>query len=206
MGTRAIQAPTPEVRVPQPTLWIKWLPAALMVGILAILVLVATFQIAALQFYPFTVAEFLQLMTPLIMIALFIERAVEVFLTPLRAPQAAAIVGKAKAIREQSKSADFATELSAAEAEVTAYKCQTQRIAFLTTFLLGVVVSGLGVRAIGMFLDPAAFGALSLTHRQLFVVCDVVVTGALLGGGADALHKLVSVFTDWMDRSRPAKP
>jgi hypothetical protein len=28
---------------------------------------------------------------------------------------------------------------------------------------------------------------------------DVLLTGMLLGGGADGLHKLVSIFTNFMD-------
>jgi len=31
------------------------------------------------------------------------------------------------------------------------------------------------------------------------MVADVLFTGAVLGGGADSLHKLVQVFTNFMD-------
>jgi len=41
--------------------------------------------------------------------------------------------------------------------------------------------------------------ALHPAHRSVFMVADVLFTGAVLGGGADSLHKLVQVFTNFMD-------
>ena len=64
---------------------------------------------------------------------------------------------------------------------------------------IGIIVSALGVRAIGMLVDPAVFAKLPAFQRSAFKVTDVVLTGALLGGGADGLHKIVSVFTNFMD-------
>jgi hypothetical protein len=61
------------------------------------------------------------------------------------------------------------------------------------------VVAALGVRVLQLFVDPAVFDALSGLQRRLFCTVDVLLTGALLGGGADGLHKLVRVFTTFMD-------
>jgi hypothetical protein len=35
-------------------------------------------------------------------------------------------------------------------------------------------------------------------QAQWFSAADVFLTGAVLGGGSDGLHKLISVFTDFL--------
>lgn len=52
-----------------------------------------------------------------------------------------------------------------------------------------------------LFVDPPAFAALPQVQQRLFRAGDVLLSGAVIGGGADALHKLVSVFTNFMDSS-----
>jgi len=73
--------------------------------------------------------------------------------------------------------------------------------AFTAAVLLGITISAIGVRALELFVDPAVFAALTSAQRTVFRVIDVVLTGAVLGGGADGMHKLVSVFTNFMDRT-----
>ncbi len=43
------------------------------------------------------------------------------------------------------------------------------------------------------------FDTVSRTQRRLFRTADVLLTGAVLGGGSDGLHQLVSVFTNYME-------
>ena len=50
-----------------------------------------------------------------------------------------------------------------------------------------------------LFVDPAIFESLPEVQRKLFRTADVLLTGAVLGGGSDALHQLVSVFTNFME-------
>jgi len=53
------------------------------------------------------------------------------------------------------------------------------------------------ISVLEMFLDPNAFSSLPLLHQRLFRTTDVLMTGAVLGGGSDALHQLVLVFTNF---------
>ena len=180
------------------------LQSGLFLAVVAVLAFVADLRINPVSFFPFTVTEFVQLMTPLIMLALFIERAAEVFMTAGRGEGAAAIALEIRRLRLSNIANDPNIKLQIVDRQQqeVAYKAQTQRIAFLANFLLGTIVSALGIRAIGMFVDPEAFKALSDLHQRLFNTFDVVLTAALLGGGADGLHKLVSVFTSWMDKAK----
>jgi len=81
------------------------------------------------------------------------------------------------------------------------FKNETQRIAFISAIAFGVIISALGVRAIELFVDPDVFQELSEQQSDLFHIVDVLITGALLGGGADVWHKIISVLTTFMDRT-----
>jgi len=140
------------------------------------------------RFWPFSAGEFVQALTPLVLIALFIERALEVFISGWRG-------GGEKALGAAVKDG------SAAAIDLVAYKSVSRRAAFTAAVLLGITISAIGVRALELFVDPAVFAALTSAQRTVFRVIDVVLTGAVLGGGADGMHKLVSVFTNFMDRT-----
>jgi hypothetical protein len=139
-----------------------------------------------IRFWPFSAAEFVQLVTPLFMISLFIERTLEVFVTSWRGPEAAIRERKINALRKQVKDR---------------CKARMQRIAFAGSVAMGMIISAVGVRALGLFIDPAAFSALSEMQQASFNVVDVLLTGAMLGGGSDALHKFVTIFTNFMERT-----
>jgi hypothetical protein len=146
------------------------------------------------RFWPFTSGEFLQLITPLFLVSLFIERALEVLLTPWRAEGSERLQGD---LRAASK-ADGPLKAATAQ-KLIAHRSTTQRIAFAGGVTLGVVFAALGIRALGLFVDPAVFKALPAVQKKLFTVADVLLTGAVLGGGSDGLHKLISVFTTFLD-------
>jgi hypothetical protein len=155
------------------------------------------------QFWTFTVQDVARLLTPLVLTALFIERALEVLLTPWRGKEADQLAGKmeeAKKLVEQGN-AQFQQNLSQARVDLVAYKAETRQVAFLSALALGIVVSALGIRGLEPFFEPNAFGKLPPAQHSLLRGVDVLLTGALLGGGADGLHKLVSVFTNYMDTS-----
>src|SRR5262245_46718180 len=111
-------------------------------------------------------ADFLQRVTPLFLVALFIERALEVFVTAWRAPQ------------ERGMKAMRSTELGKITPEETAnllrYKSDTQRIAFTAGIVLGIVVSAMGIRALALFIYPDQIEALTGWQRPLFTAVDVV--------------------------------
>jgi hypothetical protein len=176
----------------------------------AVVTLAAAFAIFGgpriLTFWPIESAgDFAQRIVPLFIVALFIERALEVIVTAWRAQEE----NVRKAMRDTSLGAISPEE----KATLVKYKCETQRLALLAGITLGVVVSAVGIRALALFIYPDQIEALIGWQRPLFTSVDVLVTGALIGGGADGLHKLVKVFTTFFDVSvarfeaqRPAAP
>ena len=101
---------------------------------LLVAVAVAFYNPGLLSFRAFSAAEFVGQMLPLLMVALFIERVLEVFLTSWRAQRSGQLEERAE------------------------HRGQTRRIAFLAGTTLG----------------------------------------AVLGGGSDALHQMVLVFTNFL--------
>jgi hypothetical protein len=145
-------------------------------------------------FRTFNVTEFVQSMMPLVMFALFIERVLEVFLTSWRAHRTSEL--KEQAAFARSKSSKQASRLPDEEA-YREYRSQTQRIAFFAGTTLGVVVAALGIRVLELSVDAAAFASLPHVQQRMVRTTDVLMTGAVLGGGSDALHQLVMVFTNF---------
>ena len=89
-------------------------------------------------------------LAPLILTAAFIERAVEVMISPWRDPGADV---KARALRDaKSNTAAVASQHAAAD-DYTQYKGKTRRYAFAFALLLGTAAAMVGIRALWPFLD-----------------------------------------------------
>lgn len=173
----------------------------LLLAIALCIVIIIWMNPSLIRFWPFTAAEVVQLIMPLLLLALFIERALEVFLTVWRAGGAAAIELDVRRLRKlfEKDLTSHSVDLLSSESALSAYKSETQKIAFICGITFGIIVSAFGVRSIELFVDPDIFHSLPAVQRSLFNIVDVILTGAVLGGGADGLHKLVAVFTNYMD-------
>ncbi len=59
--------------------------------------------------------------------------------------------------------------------------------------------SGIGNTGARTVLGPGNLRLVPTVQRKLFGPADVLLTSAVLGGASDALHQLVSVFTNFME-------
>jgi len=182
----------------------------LFIVILLSLIIVYTTSPDLIAFLPIDTTQFLETIAPLFLISLFIERALEIFLTAWRGGDASGHELTVKLEKKKLAKADkVSANLEDAEKKMSEYKNNTRRIAFLSGLALGILISAFGVRALESFADPDLFDQLSNLQRDSFRLFDTFVTGAVLGGGADGLHKLVSVFTGFLDKTNDnikAKP
>ena len=171
----------------------------------AVIIIAAGIVVAAyvhaqmVQYWTFTAQDVARLLTPLILTSLFIERALEVLLTPWRGPDADELKRKIEAAKAEA-TADEASA-SSWEQKLLQHRASTRQLAFLTGLALGTLISALGLRAMQPFFEPKAFQTLPPTQQTLLTGIDVLVSGALLAGGADGLHKVVSVFTNFFDQT-----
>ena len=183
--------------------WNKRVQIVMFATLAAALTGTALYAPGLIRFWTFSIPEFVQRIFPLFLISLFIERAIEVFVTAWRGPEAAIRERQIKELRKAIKEGkgELIVELARVSAEREYSRSRMQRIAFASSVGLGIVISSVGVRALGLFVDPASFGTLSPKQQASFNMVDVLLTGATLGGGSDALHKFVNIFTNFMERT-----
>lgn len=132
----------------------------------------------------------------LYIVALFVERALEVLLKAWRQG------GKAR-LEEKARAADDA-DRAAAETELREYRAGTQRRALLVGLTLGILVSVSGVRLLGPIFEFA--GAAAPFQRAVFQFTDIILTAGLIAGGSAAIHDLMALIHDFLRaRRRRAK-
>lgn len=173
------------------------------VGVMAVAGLLVLFN--GLPDYPVLTefrAEALQaipnVMAPLVILALFIERGVEVILAAWRAG------GASQRESDMQMAMDQGTvdEQWRARTDLDSYRADSQRLAFALAFVISLLISMMGVRAIEMLVGQNLLAAAPAEQRTLFVRVDVLVTSLLLTGGAEGIHKVVNAFTTFLDSTQ----
>jgi hypothetical protein len=82
------------------------------------------------------------------------------------------------------------------------YVAETTRYAFITIFFFGLVAAMIGIRALSPFLGKPLEGVIAnLGQRNSFIVFDVVLSAALIAGGSNGIHSIVSAATSFFDAS-----
>lgn len=149
---------------------------------------------------PFGPGDVSRLLAFPLLVALFLERALEVFVNTWRDPQAEKLDLEVK--DAQAKLAADSTATSAVKAATQAqidYHSDTRRIALWTALVVGLVVSAVGVRTLQALVDSASLQSLGKYQRDAFLLLDVFLTGGLIAGGSEGIHKLTQVYSDFMD-------
>jgi hypothetical protein len=165
---------------------------------------------APVSFKPVTQQSFFGLMSWLFVVALFVERAVEVIISVIRDAGASPLEQACEAAQDKvdeetrvnpGSVADLG-EVHRTQAAIAAYRSETKQIALCIGFVLGLFVSLAGVRALDSIVNtvPAA--------NWLFPIADIILTGAIIAGGSDGVHQMVNVFTNFMsaaaDKAKPS--
>ena len=129
----------------------------------------------------------------LYIVALFIERALEVLLKAWR---------QGEKIRLQEELAKLTGDSKAeAERELREYKVGTQRRALLTGLTLGILVAVSGIRLLGPIF-PFDQSAEWTFQMAMFQFTDIVITAGLIGGGSATIHELMALIDEFLRQSR----
>ena len=133
----------------------------------------------------------------LLIIALFVERAQQVYISAWRTLGREQIDADIAELQRTGGDADRLRELESKRLE---YRHKTRQMAFLGGMILGVLISFAGPR----ILAEVMLGSESLQSWQAVVFhgVDILVTGGLIGGGSEGIHKLVTLITDFLDQTR----
>jgi F0F1-type ATP synthase assembly protein I len=118
-----------------------------------------------------------QMLIILLLITVFLERALEVFVLTFRAPG-------------EDNYADNAEKLAE-------YKHETRRITLSSALFMGILISMIGIRGIGAFID---FQENTIPwQRAWFHILDILLTGGVIAGGSNFIHKMLQIITTFMD-------
>ena len=157
-----------------------------------------------------------QLIGSLLIISLVMERALDVFLTTWRANESEEldleIQKKYKRLNnlETKKSLDskeiqelntISEEINGKKKQRQARSAHTRTIALWAGMLVGVIISSVGVRTLYSLLEITPFEQLSDLQQSLFHIVDVLLTGGLLAGGSDGIHKFMDAYRNFMEQS-----
>jgi hypothetical protein len=195
-------------------------PGAWLIAAAAVITWIAnaTAGAAGLAFSADGMTNIGQILAPVALMSLFIERATEVVISSWRDPEA----------QRLQHSVDVATGDSQvfAQRALDFYRLHTQRLAFVLSFTLAVVTALVGFRVLGPLMNAASLkglkdlaalagaqhapaGAATAAHQLLwFNRLDIVLAGLLMAGGADGIHQIVTTFTSFLEstRDRAASP
>ena len=137
------------------------------------------------------------ILATLVLIAGFIERAVEVIITPWRDTE----TKRLRAAHVAARAIQGATQQqTSAREDLNKYKGKTRWYAFSLAFMFGLVAAMVGVRALWPFLSAdaqamAAFKNATLGQKNTFIIFDVVLSAAMMAGGANGLHAVINMIT-----------
>ena len=128
----------------------------------------------------------------LYVIALFVERSLEVLIKAWRQAEKTRL-------DEETRSAEGDSKL-AAEQKLKEYKAGTQRRALLLGLTLGILVSLAGVRLLGPIFEFGDAG--TSFQRAVFQFTDIALTAGLIAGGSATIHELMALIDDFLRTSR----
>jgi hypothetical protein len=177
------------------------LSLTLLLGFLALAVAVAL-NPRYIRFQELSEEQVLKLLTYLTVVGLFVERAAQVIVM----------------LKDGGAKADTSTRIKAHRKGVTVLSQQDLQklvdkaaedsknravLSATATFLLGLFVAFVGVRCLRPLFDPLAFDDLgNVLQVRLFGVADILITGALIGGGAAGIHHMSEFVVGAFRRGR----
>jgi len=192
----------------------------ILLGILAVLATVLLYNSpSGLTFEQDVVEKIPSLLGYMVLVSLFLERAIEVFLSALRSGGAdqrdnalkqhrlkitehEAAMQAAGTPDTQVALAALKKELGEMEEDRVAYSAKSRIVAQWMGLSVGILISMAGVRVMGSVVSFApAQGSLSNFQVNLFLFVDVFITGAVLAGGSDAINKIMKVYNNAMSKA-----
>jgi hypothetical protein len=168
-------------------------------------------------FKPFGLNEVTQLLTFLSLIALFLERSIEVFITTWRKPREDKFDSAIQFITDsanksgdgnESKLEENSADLEKINQQKAEYKFQTKKIALWTALFIGILISGVGIRSLETLidlkkienLDPKPISYFYNGQVYIFHILDTLLTGGLIAGGSDGIHQLTKLVTTFFEK------
>ena len=167
-----------------------------------VLIVIGTFSsFKGLSFQSDSGDKALDVLGRLILIALFVERGIEIFVELWRGSKKNKKKHTMKILKEKfsgdMENPSYKKDSHELSEKLHFYQAVTMRISLWMSFLFGLIMSISGVRA----LDPLLSSPVGGTQEILFRGVDILLTAALISGGSEGLHKIMTVFKRFMEES-----
>jgi hypothetical protein len=145
-------------------------------------------------------------------VALFVERTLEVFMNVWRTPKRAMIEKVVAEASDAVRAIDTTQTASPAgtEARANLYKVQSLQSSFSARTRSIALVWGLMVGVLVSLVTPGILDSVMTVtaspgwqwSESLFHAIDIIITGALIGGGSVGLHQMTSTIGEFFAQTR----
>ncbi|NOZ54370.1 MAG: hypothetical protein GXP08_14770 [Gammaproteobacteria bacterium] len=149
----------------------------------------------------------------LILISLFVERAIEVFLSAWRSAGADALDRKIEIIEKKLKKIidshenyrdavatleyqDNQNNLELVQTTRTQYRADSRFISQWFGLGIGVTIAFVGIRVLDNVVSATS---LSGSQQTAFIIVDIILTGAVIAGGSNSINKIMKVYNSFME-------
>lgn len=189
------------------------------IRITGILIIIAVFytawqlQFESITFKPDAATNLPAMFGYLLLICIFVERSIEMFLSSFRGAGADKLDLKIKNLQENIKDlegkmqfddvamkqlTEMKTNLRTTGDDRAHYRAESGYLALWIGLLIGLVVSLVGVRILGNIVE---FDNMVDKQKGGFIAVDVLLTGSVLAGGSEAFNKIMKVYNSFMTKS-----
>jgi len=146
-------------------------------------------------------------------VALFLERAIEVYIVGWRRLGEQALRNRLAAYAEDYP--DDRRGQRDLEWDLTHYRLETQRLTFIIALVFGVLIAVTGLRVLdGLVTISPGLRANPTWHTNTWYTVDILLSGGVIGGGAAGIQQLIATLTgtlrpdgkDGAARREPERP
>ncbi len=135
------------------------------------------------------------LFSALILVSMLVERGTEVLLSTLRTDNAERLDNEIAELKQKiAKQPGLTEQLTLKTRERLNYRLESGRIARWIALILGLLIATTGFRCLSYICPPPKADLLA----NIFVLVDVLITGAVLASGSDAINKLTRLYSSYI--------
>ena len=128
--------------------------------------------------------DYLGVLMHLSILALIVERFVEIFASVIRNPSRVQLEGKLRMSRDKEES-------TVAHEALQAYKAQTGVFTLTISFVTGIIIAVAGVLVLEPLFDSSSLRG---SQKEFFEAVDIVITAGLIAGGSKGVNTLTAAI------------
>jgi len=172
-----------------------------------ICVLAAILIPSALGFGDLDISGLVILLFYLFFISLVIERSIEAILNAwrrrgkqTRKELLKQIKKRIEVEKDDQAKKDLRQQEEKSSQNLSVYTSVNRTLALLMGLAMGIAVSALGFRILQPLVDPVSLQSTTSIHHKFFGGVDTLITGALIGGGSNGVHRILDAVLSYADK------